>query len=77
MLGLQDSELFRLLDEAEIEPDQARRRPLYEQANRRLVELLPGVPYVHVPVHVALSKKVRGHPHGPVPWDPYSVIAKE
>ncbi len=77
LLGLQDPELFRLLDEAEMEPDQARRQPLYEQANRRLVELLPGVPYVHVPVYVALSEKVRGHPHSPVPWDPYSLISKE
>ena len=77
LLGLDSPELFRLLDDAETEPDQELRRPLYEQANRLLVELLPGVPYVHVPVYVALSKSVRGHPHGPVPWDPYSLIAKE
>jgi peptide/nickel transport system substrate-binding protein len=77
LLGLQDAELFRLLDEAEVEPDQNRRRPLYEQANRRLVELLPGVPYVHVPEYLALSKNVEGHPHSPVPWDPYSLITKE
>ena len=77
LLGLQDPELFRLLDEGEAEPDQARRQPLYEQANRLLVELLPGVPYVHVPVYIALSPKVQGHPHSPVPWDPYSLIRKE
>ena len=77
LLGLQNAELFRLLDEAEAEPDQTRRQPLYEQANRLLVELLPGVPYVHLPVYVALSTNVRGHPHGPVPWDPYSLITKQ
>ncbi|MDQ4132893.1 MAG: ABC transporter substrate-binding protein [Actinomycetota bacterium] len=74
LLGLDDPELFRLLDEAEAEPDQGRRQPLYEQANRRLMELVPAVPYVHVPVYIALADNVRGHPHAPVPWDPFSLI---
>ncbi len=74
-LGLDDPELFRLLDEAEAEPEEARRQPLYEQANRRLMELVPAVPYVHVPVYVALAPDVRGHPHAPVPWDPFALIS--
>ena len=75
LLGFDSPELSRLLDQAEAEPDEQRRRPLYEQANRVAMELLPAVPYVHVPVYVAVSKKVRGHAHGPVPWDPYALIS--
>lgn len=77
VLGLNSPELSHLLDQAEAEPDQERRRPLYEEANRLVMELLPAVPYVHVPVYVALAEKVRGHPHAPVPWDPYALISVE
>ena len=72
--GFDRPELFRLLQQAEAEPDQERRRPLYEQANRMVMELLPAVPYVHVPVYIALADKVHGHAHAPVPWDPYALI---
>lgn len=74
LFGFEDPELFRLLDQAAAEPDQARRTPLYEQANRRLMEILPAVPYVHVPVYIAVHKKVHGHAHAPVPWDPFALI---
>ncbi|MGH9278627.1 MAG: ABC transporter substrate-binding protein, partial [Acidimicrobiales bacterium] len=72
--GFDNPALFNLLARAEAEPDQERRRPLYEQANRMAMEILPAVPYVHVPVYIALAKKVHGHAHAPVPWDPYSLI---
>lgn len=74
IFGFDDPPLFDLLARAEAEPDQARRQPLYEEANRLVMELLPAVPYVHVPVYIALSKKVHGHAHAPVPWDPYALI---
>lgn len=75
LLGLDNPELFRLLDpgRGRVRPGAA--PPLYEQANRLVMELLPVVPYVHVPVSIALSKKVQGHAHAPVPWDPYALIS--
>ena len=36
--------LFGLLDEAERSLDKTERKPLYERANRLIMELLPGVP---------------------------------
>jgi peptide/nickel transport system substrate-binding protein len=47
-----------LLDQAEAETDQAKRDSLYEEANRQIMDLLPGVPYAHTKPAVAFKATV-------------------
>jgi peptide/nickel transport system substrate-binding protein len=67
--GFRNPQLFALLDRADAEPDLANRARLYQQASRRIMELLPIVPYVHFRFGVALRRNVTGYrpePGGPV-----------
>lgn len=59
--GFDDPELFRSVNEANAEPDPERRAALYRAINRRVMEILPGVPLVHVRPAAALSPRVDGY----------------
>ena len=66
--GFDHPELFSLVKQGDLEVERARRQPIYERINRLVMEILPGVPFVHVRPAIALSKRVRGYvPH---PVDP-------
>ena len=66
--GFDNPELFSLVKQGDLEVDQARRDAIYKRINRMVMEILPGVPFVHVRPAIALSKRVRGYvPH---PVDP-------
>lgn len=67
--GLASQDIVGLIDRAAEEPDQERRKGLYEQLNRALVEDLPVVPFVHVPISLTASPRVRGIVASPLPWD--------
>jgi peptide/nickel transport system substrate-binding protein len=58
--------VHELLDRAEIETDPAAREELYKEANRLIMELLPGVPYAHNMPAVAFRADVRGYVPSPV-----------
>jgi peptide/nickel transport system substrate-binding protein len=60
LFGFRNPKLFALTARADGETDLARRARLYERASRRLMELLPLVPYVHYAFAVALRKNVVG-----------------
>jgi peptide/nickel transport system substrate-binding protein len=64
--GLDNQEIHDLLDQAESEPDQAQREQLYQQANRVIMENIPGVPYVHATAALAFDANVRGFVPSPV-----------
>ncbi len=72
--GFDNQEIFDLLDEAEAETDQAERTALYEEANRQIMEFLPGVPYVHTKPALAFSANVTGYQPSPVSLEPFSVV---
>jgi peptide/nickel transport system substrate-binding protein len=55
-----------ILDQAEAEPDQAARTELYMEANRMIMEILPGVPYAHTEPAIAFKANVRGYVPSPV-----------
>jgi peptide/nickel transport system substrate-binding protein len=55
-----------LLDQAEVETDQAAREELYKEANRQIMTLLPGVPYAHNQPAVAFQANVKGYVPSPV-----------
>jgi peptide/nickel transport system substrate-binding protein len=59
--GLRDPKLFATVARADAEPNLAKRTRLYESASRRVMELLPIVPYVHFKYAVALRRNVTGY----------------
>lgn len=72
--GFDKPELFALLDQAERETDQAARAQLYQQANRMIMEFLPGIPYAHSKPALAFTANVSGYLPSPVSLEPFSLV---
>ena len=66
MAASTNPEIFDTLDEAEAETDEARRAELYQEANRLIMDFLPGVPYVHNEPAIAFAEGVSGYVPGPL-----------
>lgn len=64
--GFENQEVHDLLNRAEQETDQAEREALYQEANRKIMEVLPGVPYVHAKSALAFEADVTGFVPSPV-----------
>ncbi|HEX7145214.1 MAG TPA: ABC transporter substrate-binding protein [Gaiellaceae bacterium] len=75
--GFNNPELFDLLNRAETETDQAARIGLYEDANRMIMEFLPGVPYAHTEPALAFTANVTGYTPSPVSLEPFSTVSME
>jgi peptide/nickel transport system substrate-binding protein len=72
--GFTNQQIFSTLDEAERETDPARRTELYKEANKLIMEFLPGVPYVHTSTFVVLAPNVRGFIPSPINLERYSIV---
>jgi peptide/nickel transport system substrate-binding protein len=75
--GFDNPEIFDLLDQAEAETDEAERTALYEDANRTIMEFLPGLPYVHTQPALAFADNVTGYLPSPVSLEPFSIVTVE
>jgi peptide/nickel transport system substrate-binding protein len=79
--GLDKSKVLKpvqdLLDQAEAETDQAKRDSLYEEANRQIMELLPGVPYAHTKPAIAFKATVKGYVPSPVDNQSFATVSIE
>jgi peptide/nickel transport system substrate-binding protein len=64
-----------LLDQAEIESDEAKRVELYQEANRLIMELLPGVPYAHTKPAIAFKANVSGYVPSPVDNQSFATVS--
>jgi peptide/nickel transport system substrate-binding protein len=64
-----------ILDQAETETDQATRDQLYQEANRMLMELLPGVPYAHTKPAIAFKANVSGYIPSPIDNQSFAVVS--
>jgi peptide/nickel transport system substrate-binding protein len=64
--GFDNKEIQDLLDKAEQETDQAKRTSLYQEANRKIMAFLPGLPYVHAKAALAFQSNVDGFVASPV-----------
>ena len=67
--GFDDPALFQAVRDADAEPNPELRIARYQDVNRRVMELLPGVPLVHVKSALAVSERVENlvpQPVGPV-----------
>jgi peptide/nickel transport system substrate-binding protein len=72
--GFDNPELFSLLNRAEVELNQARRAELYQEANRMIMDFLPGIPYVHSRPTLAFTANVEGYVPSPVTLEPFSLV---
>jgi peptide/nickel transport system substrate-binding protein len=75
--GFENAELTQVLDDAEVETDEARRTSLYQEANRMIMEFLPGVPYVHTEPALAFNANVKGYVPSPVSLEQFSTVEIE
>jgi peptide/nickel transport system substrate-binding protein len=72
--GFDKPELFALLDQAEREPNQGRRVQLYQQANRMIMDFLPGIPYAHSKPALAFTANVSGYIPSSVTLEPFALV---
>ena len=73
--GFQNRTITRLLDRAEAEIDTKKRDALYRQANKVIMDFLPGVPYVHTEPSIAFTSNVQGYIPSPVNKEDFAKVS--
>jgi peptide/nickel transport system substrate-binding protein len=64
-----------ILNQAETETDQAKRTELYQEANRQIMDILPGVPYAHNKPALAFIQGVDGYVPSPVDLQSFATVS--
>ncbi|MGH8908571.1 MAG: ABC transporter substrate-binding protein [Egibacteraceae bacterium] len=72
--GFFNPEIFALLNDAERETDPTRRTELYQQANRLIMDFLPGLPYAHSKPALALQANIHGYIPSPATLEPFALV---
>lgn len=75
--GFVDRELFTGLREARQEASIEDAQPLYEDLNRQVMELLPGVPLAHPVPSIGLAPGVSGYDASPVQDEVWNTVTLE
>jgi peptide/nickel transport system substrate-binding protein len=75
--GFTNAEITKTLDDAEVETDPAKRTQLYQEANRQIMDFLPGVPYAHTEPAIAFQANVTGYVPSPVSLEPFAPVSIE
>ncbi|WP_040337525.1 ABC transporter substrate-binding protein [Candidatus Blastococcus massiliensis] len=68
-------EIFAALAEADAEPDADARTEMYEEANRLIMEYLPGVPISHSPPALVVSERVQGLEPSPLTAEVFKTVS--
>jgi len=72
--GFNNRAIHRLLERAEGETNTKKRTALYEQANRLIMQFLPGVPYAHTKPALGFQARVKGYIASPVSLEPFRLV---
>jgi peptide/nickel transport system substrate-binding protein len=72
--SFENPEIFAKLDEAEAETDQERRAELYQEANRLIMDFVPGIPYVHSEPAIAFREGVDGFVPDPLSNESFATV---
>ncbi len=72
--GFENQDIFDILNEAETETDLDARTQLYEEANRMIMDFLPGVPYVNTEPALAFQANVQGYVPSPVSLESFAPV---
>jgi peptide/nickel transport system substrate-binding protein len=73
--GFSAPDIFAALAEADAEPDPANRTELYQEANRLIMDYLPGVPISHSPPALVVSERVQGLEPSPLTAEVFSTVS--
>jgi peptide/nickel transport system substrate-binding protein len=73
--GFSAPEIFGALAEADAEPDAANRTELYQEANRLIMDYLPGVPISHSPPALVVAENVQGLEPSPLTAEVFSTVS--
>ena len=57
------------------ETDEAKRTELYQEANRQIMTILPGVPYAHNKPALAFQANVSGYVPSPVDLQSFATVS--
>jgi peptide/nickel transport system substrate-binding protein len=68
-------DIFKALDQADQEPDQAKRIEDYQEANRLIMDYLPGLPISHSPPALAVSGNVQGLVPSPLTAEDFATVS--
>ncbi|NEM06020.1 ABC transporter substrate-binding protein [Geodermatophilus normandii] len=68
-------EVFAALAEADAEPDPANRTEQYQEANRLIMDYLPGVPISHSPPALVVAENVQGLEPSPLTAEVFSTVS--
>ena len=72
--GFDNKEIFSMLDAAEAETNLDKRTQMYQEANKKIMEFLPGIPYVHTEPALAFKAGVKGFVPSPVQNEDFSTV---
>ncbi len=72
--GFDNQDIFDQLTTARDTSDPAKRTALYEEANRTIMDFLPGLPYVHTQPALAFAPGVSGYVPSPVSIESFSNV---
>ncbi|WP_049564339.1 ABC transporter substrate-binding protein [Streptomyces sp. SBT349] len=73
--GFENEELFDLMAQAQVEPDEAARTALYQQVNELVMDYLPGVPISSSPPSIAFSDDVNPPTVSPLTQENFAEVS--
>ncbi len=73
--GFDNKDIRDKLEAARLETDLGKRTALYQEANKLIMDFLPGVPYVHTRPSLAFAKNVKGYVPSPVSLEPFNIVS--
>jgi peptide/nickel transport system substrate-binding protein len=73
--GPLDPSIYSDLEAARVEADEDKRTQMYEDVNNKIMEFVPGVPYVHTAPSLAFAEGVEGYQPSPVSIEDFSKVS--
>ena len=73
--GFTNQDIHTALADAETETDLEAREQAYQEANRKIMDFLPGVPYVHTKPALAFAANVNGYEPSPVSLESFATVS--
>lgn len=73
--GFDNKDIFDALTTARDTADPDTRTKLYQEANDKIMEFLPGVPYVHTQPSLAFADGVKGYVPSPVSLESFATVS--
>lgn len=70
-----DPTIYTTLEKARTDPNETERTATYQEANKKIMDFLPGLPYVHTSPRLVLAKGITGYVPSPVALEDFSTVS--